>query len=83
MKTLRERLNAIPDHGMGYGCNLMEIAKQMDALLEECAAVVESQARQDYGAQKLLAGFKPCEPDSAAIRLDDKLKQAGYSNDAD
>lgn len=51
------------------------------ALLRECFYIVDSQARQDYGAQKLLAGFAPCEPDSPALQLRNKLKQAGHGND--
>lgn len=53
--------------------------KDMDELLRQCAIIVENQARQDWGQQKLLAGFKPCEPDSPAIRLWETLREKGYS----
>ncbi len=53
--------------------------QEMDELLRQCAIIVETQARQDWGQQKLLAGFKPCEPDSPAIRLWETLREKGYS----
>jgi hypothetical protein len=53
--------------------------QEMDDLLRQCAIIVESQARQDWGQQKLLAGFRPCEPDSPAIQLWEALREKGYS----
>ena len=57
----------------------MTTLEEYAKLLRQCAIIVESQARQDWGQQKLLAGFKPCEPDSAAIQLWETLREKGFS----
>ena len=70
----QQALDSSLQTNQAMGKKLLEI----DDLLRQCAVTVERQATEDWGVQKLLAGFKPCEPDSAAIRLFETLKEKGY-----